>query len=174
MVKSGEKVVLTGWHRNVYDVWLAAFKEVGIKAVLYTGSESPTQKTAAVREFTHGDAQVFIMSLRSGAGLNELQKASRVIVHGELDWSPQVHYQCEGRLNRDEQIGQVSVIYLVTEDGSDPDIAMTLGLKKLQSEGIIDHDLAEKETDAMLAQVEIPRASLLAKSVLEKYHPSKK
>lgn len=169
MVKSGEKVVLTGWHREVYEVWKSVFDRLGIPFVLYTGSESPTQKNAAVQEFTRGKAQVFVMSLRSGAGLNELQKVSRVIVHGELDWSPQVHYQCTGRLNRDEQLGQVTEIYLVSEAGSDPTVAHVLGVKKWQSDGIIDPDKI-KADDPIGAQSEVSNATELAKAVLQKYH----
>lgn len=41
-----------------------------------------------------------IMSLRSGAGVDGLQKHSRVAVFGERDWSPQVHEQCIGRIRR--------------------------------------------------------------------------
>src|SRR5579884_3848269 len=43
------------------------------------------------------------MSLRSGAGLDGLQEDCTVGVFGELDWSPEQHRQCIGRLDRDGQ-----------------------------------------------------------------------
>ncbi len=166
MVAAGEPVVLCGWHREVYDVWMEIFAKSGVKAVLYTGSESSTQKQAAVDAFVSGEADVFIMSLRSGAGLNRLQERCSVIVKGELDWSPQVHEQNIGRLQRDGQVGNVTVIYLVSEGGSDPLIANVLGLKREQSEGIINPDTAD---DPVVTQAESSRASLIAKRILTQH-----
>src|SRR5262249_53525001 len=42
LIESGEKVVLYGWHREVYEIWRTALAE--FKPVLYTGSESIPQK----------------------------------------------------------------------------------------------------------------------------------
>lgn len=168
MVKSGEPVVLCGWHRDVYDVWLSVFEGAGVRAVLYTGSESAIQKNAAVDAFVNGAADVFIMSLRSGAGLNRLQERAGVIVFGELDWSPQVHEQCIGRLQRDGQAGNVTAIFLVSEGGSDPVIAGVLGLKREQSEGLINPETADAPAP-MSDQVTESRAAILARSIL-KHH----
>lgn len=49
---------------------------------------------------------------------------------GELDWSPGVHDQCIGRLDRDGQIKQISAYYLLADSGSDPIISDVLGIKK--------------------------------------------
>ena len=56
---------------------------------------------------------------------------------GELDWSPKVHDQVIGRVNRDGQTDQVTAIYLVSEYGSDPVIIDLLGLKSSQSHAIM-------------------------------------
>ena len=165
LVESGESVVLAGWHREVYTVWERNLRAHGIKVVSYTGSESPNQKRDSVQEFVNGAAEVIMLSLRSGEGLNGLQSRSCVIVFGELDWSPQVHEQCIGRLNRDGQEGQVTAIYLYAGGGSDPVIAQVLGVKKGQSEGIINPESAMTApvTDQ---QAEISRASALARQIL--------
>jgi len=92
LVESGEQVVLYGWHRDVYDLWLDALAET--RPALYTGSETPAQKQAAKQRFLAGDARVLIMSLRSGAGLDGLQGVAHVAVFGEIDWSPEIHTQC--------------------------------------------------------------------------------
>ena len=51
--------------------------------------------------FISGKTKVFVMSLRTGAGLDGLQEKCSTIVHEELDWSPGVHEQCRGRYFRD-------------------------------------------------------------------------
>lgn len=142
IVASGEKVVLCGWHRAVYDLWMDLLKDC--KPVLYTGSESSTQKDEARRKFVEGDANVLIMSLRSGAGLDGLQSVCNTIVFGELDWSPGVHEQCVGRVHRDQQTKPVFAYFLMADQGSDPIVADVLGLKKAQSDGVMG------ETDAIL------------------------
>lgn len=164
LVEAGESVVLVGWHRDVYTVWQRAFASCGITSRLYTGSESPNQKAQAAKEFVEGFAQVLVLSLRSGEGLNGLQNRASVIVFGELDWSPQVHEQCIGRLNRDGQANPVTAVYLYAGGGSDPVIAATLGIKRSQSEGII-NPMADSSSPAD-GQAETARAAALARDIL--------
>lgn len=136
LVESGEKVVLFGWHREVYALWLDRLAD--LRPALYSGTESPTQKEAARQRFLDGDTPVLIMSLRSGAGLDGLQHACRTVVFGELDWSPGVHEQCVGRVHRDGQKEPVVAYFLVAEHGSDPVIADVLQLKRAQVDGLRD------------------------------------
>lgn len=138
LLASEEKVVLYGWHRDVYAIWMDLLAE--FKPVLYTGSESPKQKLEAKENFVNGDSRVMIISLRAGAGLDGLQKVCKVCVFGEIDWSPGVHTQCGGRIHRDGQDEPSMAYYLLSEDGSDPVIADLLGLKKGQIEGVVDPD----------------------------------
>jgi superfamily II DNA or RNA helicase len=144
LVESGEKVVLCGWHREVYGIWNAKLND--LKPVMYTGSETPAEKLRSKEMFVSGEADVLILSLRSGAGLDGLQEVASSIVFGELDWSPGVHEQCIGRIARDGQAKSVVAYFLVAEDGADPVIAETLGLKREQIEGIRNpnQDLIEK------------------------------
>lgn len=136
LLEAGEPVVLTGWHRDVYEIWM---KELhAYNPVLYTGSESPTQKNKSKEAFINGETNLFIISLRSGIGLDGLQHRCKTVVFGELDWSPQIHSQVVGRVDRDGQKNQVTAIYLISETGSDPPIVNLLGLKSSQSNAIID------------------------------------
>jgi SNF2 family DNA or RNA helicase len=144
LLESDEKVVLFGWHRDVYDIW--AKKLADYKPVFYTGSESPNQKEWAREAFIEGRSRLLIMSLRSGSGLDGLQDTCRVAVFGELDWSPGVHDQCIGRLHRDGQAESVLVYWPVAEHGSDPVIADVLNLKRMQSEPMRDPDRPLFET----------------------------
>jgi len=136
LVSSGESVVLYGWHRDVYSIWLDRLADLA--PVMYTGSESAAAKDAARLAFVSGERKVIIISLRSGAGLDGLQQVCRTVVFGELDWSPGVHEQCIGRVSRDGQADPVAAYFLISEEGSDPIMAEVLGLKREQSEGIRD------------------------------------
>lgn len=134
LVESGERVLLYGWHREVYSIWADRLATCGV--VFYTGTESASQKDAAFDAFTAGDARVMVMSLRAGAGLDGLQHSCRTVVFGELDWSPGVHDQAAGRVHRDGQTDPVMAYYLLSETGSDPVVADVLGIKRVQSDGI--------------------------------------
>jgi SNF2 family DNA or RNA helicase len=144
LVEAGESVVLFGWHHEVYRLWSSSFERAvpPIPYAMYTGKESDAQKEAARDRFCKGEAKVLIISLRAGAGLDGLQFACRTVVHGELDWSPGVHQQDDGRVHRDGQTEPVMSYYLVAEEGSDPVIADVLGIKEAQAAGIRDPDQA--------------------------------
>ncbi len=146
LLESGERVVLAGWHRAVYAIWEERLVKAGRRVVWYTGSESPAAKAETKRAFVAGEADVMLLSLRSGAGLDGLQTACRTIVFGELDWSPGVMEQCAGRLHRDGQADNVVAYFLVSDEGADPIMSEVLGLKRQQLEGIRDPtgDLIER------------------------------
>ena len=131
-------VLLFGWHRLVYDVWADLLAD--FNPAWYTGSESTTQKEESKRRFLSGETRLMFMSLRAGAGLDGIQYVCQDVVVGELDWSPKVHDQNIGRVHRDGQTKPVFAYYLVTDCGSDPVVSDVLGLKRSQSDGIIDPD----------------------------------
>lgn len=144
-------VLLFGWHREVYDIWNEHFRGNGrdirdLKPVMFTGSETAVQKEAAKQAFVKGESKIMMMSLRAGAGINDLQNVCHVCVFGELDWSPGVHEQDEGRLHRDGQDEPVTSYYLLSDHGSDPIMSDILGVKKQQIEGLRDpnQDLVTK------------------------------
>jgi SNF2 family DNA or RNA helicase len=137
------------------------------KLVYYTGSESTAQKHKSVEDFVSKKAQVFIMSLRSGSGLDGIQNCCNIIVHGELDWSPGVMEQCRGRLYRDGQSKSVFEYYLISDGGSDPVVADVLGIKRAQSEGILNPNtsgLVTVQTD------DSARVKRLAQDYLKRKH----
>lgn len=129
-------ILLVGWHRDVYAIWLKELAD--FKPVMYTGSESPKQKDDAVRAFTSGQSNCFILSLRSGAGLDGLQYRCSTVIFGEFDWSKKIHEQVVGRLDREGQSEQVTVVYAYCEDGSDPPIMDVIAAKASQAHGIVD------------------------------------
>lgn len=143
LLESGESIVLFGWHRAVYEIWMEALKDHN--PVLYTGTESPTQKEAAKQAFVSGKSKLMIISLRSGAGLDGLQDVCRVGVFGEFDWSPGVHEQCMGRFDRDGQDEPTTAYFLMSSVGADPIMAEVLGIKRVQIEGVRNPDMALTE-----------------------------
>jgi SNF2 family DNA or RNA helicase len=167
LLESERKIVLYGWHRAVYDIWLDQLKE--FKPVLYTGTESPAAKEASKHAFVSGDSRLMIISLRSGAGLDGLQKACRTVVFGELDWSPGVHLQNVGRVHRDGQPDPVAAYFLVSDFGSDPVVTEILGLKRQQSDAITDPNLSLIETlEADPQRIKKLAASYLAQIGVQK------
>lgn len=139
LVESGEPVVLMGWHREVYRIWMEELRD--LKPAMYTGSESGAQKAAAKDAFVSGQTDILIMSLRSAAGLDGLQARCSTMVFGELDWSPGIHHQCIERLDREGQTRPVMALFLVAEDGSDPPMMELLGLKASEAHQVVDPTL---------------------------------
>lgn len=137
-IENGEQVLLSGWHRGVYDIWKEKLKHYSPQ--WFTGSESGAAKEKSAEAFIKGDSRLLIMSLRSGEGLDGLQSVCKTVVHGELDWSPAVHEQLDTRIFRDGQEHPVISYYLLSDsdESSDPVLADLLGLKREQLEGIRD------------------------------------
>ena len=138
LVESGERVLLAGWHHQVYDAWREELAD--LRPAFYTGHESVPQKEEAKQRFLDRDTDLLVMSLRAGAGVDGLQHVCRTVVIGELDWSPAVHHQFIGRIHRDGQTDPVMAYFLLASDGADPVIADVLGIKRQQAEGISDPD----------------------------------
>lgn len=139
LLDSGEPIILFGWHRAVYDIWTEALK--AHKPALYTGTESAKQKDEAISAFTSGRTNLLIMSLRSGAGVDGLQGHCKLVVFGELDWSPGVHEQCMGRPHRDGAVDPCTAYFLVSDAGCDPFMAAVLGVKREQIENVRNPDV---------------------------------
>lgn len=165
LLQNGERVLLFGWHRAVYEIWLSQLRQHN--PAMYTGSESANKKSDELERFTSGETNLLIMSLRSGAGVDGMQYCCRTVVVGELDWSPAVIEQNIGRVSRDGQPDPVMAYFLVTNDGSDPIMVETLGLKREQLDAIRNKEQGlerlERSEDALRR---------LAESYLEK-HPQK-
>jgi hypothetical protein len=128
-------VLLSGWHREVYDVWLDELRDW--KPLLYTGTETTRVKERHKNAFIGGDSNLLIISNRSGAGLDGLQARCQDFVAGELDWSGQVLKQLVGRLRRYGQEDVVNAHYMIANGGCDPLMVETLGIKSSQAHGIM-------------------------------------
>ena len=172
LVTEGRRVVLYGWHRAVYDIWMQSFDEVvdhrRVRYAMITGSETAATKTANVAAFTApgSDIDVLIVSLRAGAGMDGLQHVCSTVVFGELDWSPKVHDQCTTRLDRDGQTESVQVFFCAAKVGIDPIMVDVCGAKRRQSGPMMDPDAF---FDAELLEASAPEdlTKRIAQSVLD-------
>lgn len=138
-----EKVLLFGWHLEVYEIWAEMLDE--FRPGFYTGQQSEKQKDCAIDDFIDGDSRLLVMSLRSGAGLDGLQDVCHTAVIGELDWSPAVHTQGIGRVCRPGQQHGVDAFFCVTDAGSDPFMLETLNIKTIQAHDFLNPDEEIKE-----------------------------
>lgn len=149
LAEEGQKVLLFGWHREVYRIWNELLAD--LNPVMFTGSESPAQKAASKKAFIEGDAQVMIMSLRAGSGTDGLQHVCSTVVIGELDWAHGVMVQDIGRVDRDGQPNPVMAFFMVSDEGIDPFMAEVAGVKRQQLEGVTDlreNIVEELQTDS--------------------------
>lgn len=134
---------------------------------MYTGTENGEEKERGVNRFKDPESpcRVLFMSVRSGAGLDGLQFGCHVGVFAELDWSPKVHHQAEGRLARDGQEEKVLVYYMVSDQGADPTMMEVLEAKLQQSEPLINPD---QDVFEVVGVSEENRSALLAAAVLRR------
>jgi SNF2 family DNA or RNA helicase len=166
LVASGEPVLLAGWHHDYYDILKRELKD--LNPVMYTGKETDKQKEQAKQSFLSGDSKVLILSLRSGAGMDGLQHVCSTVVIGELDWSPKVHEQFIGRVDRDGQTKPIMAIYLVSEYGSDPVIIDILGLKNSQSSGMLNPEGKPEKIHSDKSKLAVLAEQYLSKKEIQK------
>ena len=158
-VETGTPIILFGYHHEVYRIWEQELAD--LNPLFYTGRQTQAQKERNKKAFISGETNILIMSLRSGAGADGLQHRCSTVIFGEFDWSPKVHEQCGGRVDRDGQVNEVFTFYVATEFGSDPEMIDVIGLKESQSRGIIDPG-----TSPVNRQVDINRIKNLAENYL--------
>jgi hypothetical protein len=105
-------------------------RAAGMRAVFFTGAESPKLREQAVVEL-HEDpcTTVMFLSDAGGVGLN-LQRAASCCINLELPWNPAVLEQRIGRIYRLGQTLPIDVYNLVTEEGIEARIASLLAHKK--------------------------------------------
>lgn len=139
LLQQGIPVVLYGWHHAVYAVWLNRLRDYN--PVMYTGSQSAAEKSASLRKFVEtGETNLFICSVRSGEGIDGLQRRCNTVVFGELDWAWAPMEQAEGRVCRNGQTQPCQSYYPICDFGVDPVMQEVLGIKQSQLAGVIQGD----------------------------------
>jgi superfamily II DNA/RNA helicase len=147
LIEGGERPLIFAWHHAVHEriaEGLAAYK-----VAIITGKQTTKQKNAAKKRFMNGGTPALLLSLRTAAGIDGLQRRATCVVMAELDWAPAVFTQCETRVARlgvSREITEVPSFYCVSEAGFDQVMLDVLGLKVSQFCGIMD-DEAETAED---------------------------
>lgn len=162
LVEADEPTLVFAHHHAVVDILLEHLHD--LKPVCITGRQNEREKWEAKEAFRTGLSDICIISLRSATGIDGLQERARVVVFAELDWSPAVHSQAEDRAHRDGQLDSVLCYYLVSENGTDPDMQEALGLKISQFLGLMGDEPESNESQVLAAQA----ASSHMKRVIEK------
>lgn len=156
LLDAGEKVLIFAWHHEVHDIIRERLAQ-NHRVVQLTGRQTSAEKQAAQKAFGSGEADAIVLSLRTIAGLNELQNHGTCCVFAELDWSPATHTQCEGRLHRmGVKVESILSYYLVAATGYDEVMQEALGLKTAQFKGLM-AESAEGEEQRKLSEVDVKR-----------------
>jgi len=131
LLEEEEKIVVFCHHRDVAD-------QLASKPgrVLLYGGMTEKQKDAAVQEFQHGSARVFVGQIQA-AGVGLTLTAARTVVFAELDWVPGNVTQAEDRLHRIGQRDTVRVFHLVADGSIDARIVNALVEKQQVIEAVM-------------------------------------
>jgi predicted transcriptional regulator len=104
LLDAGTPIILGGWHRDVYDIWLEELAPT-------TRCSTPARRRRGRRTRSSAPSWRARPTASSCPALGRRPRrpaaSLRTVVHGELDWSREVHKQLAGRLRphaRDDPI----------------------------------------------------------------------
>ncbi len=100
------------------------------------GGQTDTQRDEEIQRFQNGESRLMLAGMRAGSLGISLTHAT-IVVFAELDWTPVIHAQCEGRLHRIGQERQVLAYYLVAEGTLDEKVVEVLVDKTEEISGIL-------------------------------------
>ena len=151
----GEQVVITSYFHNTTDVLSQLLEEAKIDYVIIDGEMTTQEKEDARLEFQHGNVPVVITSVTTGISLHanedkETTDNPRRMIVADMQWSPREHEQLEGRINRNGEIGVVTIPYL--ENTIDKKLATAI-LSGMASQSIIQDDTDSANTIEFFASV---------------------
>lgn len=139
VLEQEDKVVVFHHHRIIGETLEEHYYKTlgGDKVERIVGGDSMRHRDEAVTRF-RDDARLFIGSTRAcGTGTDGLQVAS-VAVFVELDWTPAVIAQAEGRIDRIGQKGHPLFVHLVAEGSIDATMARKIVEKEATASAITD------------------------------------
>lgn len=161
-VLAGNPTIIFAHHHAVYDTFHRELSDLRIAEI--TGRKTKKQKDEEKLRYMRGETDVIMISIRASTGIDGLQFRTRAIVHAELDWTPAVHWQGDGRSTREGQAFDVDSYTLMTSIGSDPDLWEIQGIKANQINGVL-HQKAMSQEEQREAQ---RRIAELRYAMLEK------
>ncbi len=102
-------LIYTHYVDGIVELLREALRETGWKVGVYTGVEK-----AGLSSFIDGDADVLIGSSAIGTGVDGLQAVSSRLIVNALPWTAAEYEQLKGRIYRQGQSEQVSVVLVRT------------------------------------------------------------
>lgn len=133
----GVKVLIfSEWERMLLLVQELC-RQVGVAFAWHTGSVAQQKRRLEIARFKNdSECRVFLTTDTGGLGLN-LQQAS-VVINCDLPWSPARLEQRVARAWRKNQVRNVTVVNLVSEDSIEARMVETLSRKRALAGGVLD------------------------------------
>ncbi len=160
-VQQQRKVVVFSQWRNMLRLAEWSVRDLlaqhGMRAVFFTGAESPKLRERAIVELhDHAAVSVMFLSDAGGVGLN-LQRAASCCINLEMPWNPAVLEQRIGRIYRLGQTAPIDVYNLVSEEGIEANIAQLVARKKAVFSSLFDGTTDEVRFDGSASFMETVR-----------------
>lgn len=129
-------LIYSEWERMLLLVQ-GLCRQMRVSAAWHTGSVPQPRRRQEILRFKNDPAcRVFLSTDAGGVGLN-LQQAS-VVINCDLPWSPARLEQRVARAWRKNQMRNVTVINLVSEDSIEARMVETLARKSALADGVLD------------------------------------
>ncbi|WRZ95591.1 DEAD/DEAH box helicase [Streptomyces sp. NBC_01007] len=132
----GESVLVFTQYKQMANLLEKHLAERGVPTLFLHGGTPATERETMVDRFQHGEAPVFLLSLKAaGTGLN-LTRATHV-VHYDRWWNPAVEDQATDRAYRIGQDKPVQVHKLLAEGTVEDKVVMLLESKRTLADTVI-------------------------------------
>ena len=143
-LESGEKLIVTVFHRATADYVYQSFKK---RAVLLNGGLSPHQRDAAKDAFL-GDKQLLVAQTSVLTGLDGFQNVCSTLAHCEFTVYTDM-VQAEDRINRIGQTKRVQIYYLLCKNTLDEYQLESYNTQLKAFDRVFRADREKRETIAM-------------------------
>jgi superfamily II DNA or RNA helicase len=133
-------IVFTEYRDTLQELahWLASGRSI---AHLH-GGMSVAERTAAVRRFTEGEAELLLATDAASEGLN-LHHRCRLVIHLEIPWTPIRFEQRTGRVDRIGQTRRVHSIGLVARGTPEVDVVARLKERQVRARHALDFPISQ-------------------------------
>ncbi len=137
LIQEGRKILVFSQFTSMLSI---LEREIQAKKIKYTKLTGSTRKREeAIEQFTSGEADIFLISLKAGGvGLNLTQADS--VIHYDPWWNPAVENQATDRAYRIGQDKKVFVYKLIVENTIEQKILELQKQKEALQQGIYEQD----------------------------------
>lgn len=142
IIEGGEtRVVLFMLHLAAIEEVRKSFDGTRVKVRVLSGAQSPRERDDHVTEFQKpGGCEVVIGQIKA-AGLGLTMTASRIVVMGEISWTPTDNSEAQDRCWRISQERAVEIPILTWPDAVEERVLRTTAAKEISSAKILDVNL---------------------------------